>query len=360
MFTKENIKHMRAALALAKKGKGKVFPNPMVGCVIVKNGRVLSSGYHAIFGSAHAEAAALAAAGKRAAGADLYVTLEPCSTSSKRPPCAAAIIAAKIKRVFIAMADPNKQNFMKGIAMLKAADIEVHTGLLEKEARALNKDFIFHITKKQPRVAVKFAMSLDGKIATKNFDSKWITSARSREFVHKLRTKFDGILVGHNTARHDNPSLTSHGHGKDPVRIVVDEKLTLPARHNVLDGKTPTVVVCSDKIKTVGAHFKREGVTLLKLNFPAFKKDFKILISALNSYGIKTLLIEGGGETISSALNARAVNDVYAFIAPILVGGRNAVTPVEGAGAAKIKDALLLKKMKIKKIAGDILVTGEL
>lgn len=339
------MKYMKLALELAKKGEGKVFPNPMVGCVIVKNGRVVGKGWHKIYGGAHAEVNALRAARSAAAGAQMYVTLEPCSNAGKQPPCVDAIIAAKIKKVYIAAADPNSA----GIKKLRAAGVEVETGLLERKAKKLNSAFFNHF-KTKPKTTVKFAMSLDGKIATASGDSKWISNPKSRALVHKLRTQHDGILAGFNTVIKDNPSLTSHGAGKNPVRIIIDRKLKTPPHYHVLDGRTPTLVFC-DKNAPAPAHFKHEGITLFPVG-----TNFKTIIKTLRKNDIKTLLIEGGGETIASAFEAKCVDEIYCFIAPLIVGGRAAHTPVAGIGASKIKNALRLPHMKIKNIDGDILI----
>ncbi|WP_424244336.1 diaminohydroxyphosphoribosylaminopyrimidine deaminase/5-amino-6-(5-phosphoribosylamino)uracil reductase [Elusimicrobium posterum] len=359
-YSKENIKYMKRALELAKKGKGLVYPNPMVGCVIVKDGKIVAEGYHKIFGGLHAEANALNAAGKKAKGADLYCTLEPCNHYGKRPPCSDYIIKAGIKRVFCSHVDPNKNTNSKGITKLRAAGIEVHTGLLKKETVNLNKEYIKYITSVKAHVAVKFAMTLDGKIATRTYDSKWISSEKSRNFVHKLRTQYDAILTGQNTVIKDNPSLTSHSMGKNPVRVIIDQKLKTPKSYHVLDCKTPTIVVYDIKTKKIPSYFLKEGINLLALDFKEFKKDFKVLTAALEKMALKRLLIEGGGETISSALFSGAVNEIYAFVSPVIAGGRDAISPVEGLGADKIKNALKIKNMKIQKISSDLLIRGTL
>jgi diaminohydroxyphosphoribosylaminopyrimidine deaminase/5-amino-6-(5-phosphoribosylamino)uracil reductase len=359
-YTRENVKFMNRALELAKKGGENVFPNPMVGCVIAKNGRVIAESYHKIFGGLHAEAGALEAAGYKAKGADLYVNLEPCNHYGKQPPCSLAIIKAGIKKVFCAQIDSNKKTCGKGLKTLREAGVETNCGLLGKEAQKLNKDFIKHIRNVRPHAAIKFAMSLDGKIATKNYNSKWITSAQSRNFAHKLRARYDAILVGFNTVMRDNPELTSHGRGKNPVRVIVDENLKTPKGHNVLDAKTPTVIVCGANAKNIPARFKKEGIVLLPIDFGEFRKDFKIIIKKLNDIGLKRILIEGGGEIIASALSCGAADEIFAFIAPLIIGGRTAVTPVEGEGISLVKNSLKIKNMKMQKIGSDILITGNL
>ena len=359
-YTKENIKFMGMALDLARKGGDLVFPNPLVGCVIVKDGKITGRGYHKFFGGQHAEAVALDEAGANAAGADMYVTLEPCSSPGKQPPCAQRIAASKIKRVFYARADVNKLNAGRGIKILRAAGLEVYGGLLAARAKALNKEFIRHMTRGAARADVKFAMTLDGKIASKTFDSKWITGRRARDFAHVLRAGYDAVIVGTNTVLKDNPFLTSHGKGRNPVRVIIDENLQTPAGYNVFDGAAVSLFVCDEKIKNIPARFKKERVIILKIDFKKFKKDFKILTRRLNEYGLKKILVEGGGETISSALFSGAASGIYAFAAPKIIGGRAAVTPVGGRGVNFIKDALKVKNMKVKKIGPDFLFTGSL
>ncbi|MCL2888266.1 MAG: bifunctional diaminohydroxyphosphoribosylaminopyrimidine deaminase/5-amino-6-(5-phosphoribosylamino)uracil reductase RibD [Elusimicrobia bacterium] len=359
-YSEENIKFMRRALALARKGGDLVYPNPMVGCVIVKDGKIIGEGYHKFFGGKHAEVNALDAAGADAAGADMYVTLEPCATAGKQPACAPRIAAAKIRRVFYAHADVNKKNALRGVKILRRAGVEVYGGILAARARALNKRFIESITSGTTRRDIKFAMTLDGKIASKTFDSKWITCKQSLDFVHILRTKYDAVLIGTNTVLKDNPFLTAHGKGTNPARVIIDENLQTPAGYNIFDGAAVSIFVCGEQIKNIPSHFKQEKVMILKINFDKFKKDFKVLIRRLNDYGLKKILIEGGGETISSALFSGAVSGIYAFVAPKIIGGRTAITPVGGQGLNFIKDALKVKNIKVRKIGRDFLITGSL
>ncbi|MDR0953363.1 MAG: bifunctional diaminohydroxyphosphoribosylaminopyrimidine deaminase/5-amino-6-(5-phosphoribosylamino)uracil reductase RibD [Elusimicrobiota bacterium] len=351
-YNKENIKYMRRALKLAAKGK-LAHPNPMVGCVVVKDSKIIGEGCHEYFGGPHAEANALIMSAKQAYGADLYVTLEPCSHYGKQPPCTQAIIKAGIKRVFIATPDGSQE----GIKTLKAAGVEVFSGLLSSQAKSLNKEFF---SPKKPHIAVKFAMSLDGKIATKNYDSKWITSAKSRNFARKIRASFDAILVGRSTLIKDNPALTTHAKGKNPVRIFLDKNLKTPPHYQAFDGKAVSIFAYNSGLKKVPPHFKAKNIMLLPLDFEALKKDFSLLLNALNKMGLKRILIEGGGQTIASVLATGKVSEVFAFIAPLIIGGKAAITPVEGLGAATVKEAFKLKKIEVKKIAQDIFVRGVL
>ncbi|MBQ3834648.1 MAG: bifunctional diaminohydroxyphosphoribosylaminopyrimidine deaminase/5-amino-6-(5-phosphoribosylamino)uracil reductase RibD [Elusimicrobia bacterium] len=357
---KKNINHrqyMQLALSLAKKGEGFVFPNPLVGAIIVKDGKIVSKGYHKYFGAAHAEAEAINSANKKdVAGSTLYVNLEPCNNWGKCPPCVDLIIKSKIKTVVCAMKDPNKLTGGKSFNKLKQAGIEVINGVLEKQAIKLNKEYIDNIKNTKPYILVKSAVSLDGKIASETGDSKWISNEKSRKFVHKLRTKFDAILVGTNTVLKDNPNLSSHGYGKNPIRVVLDEKLKIPSKYNVLDGTVPTIVLYDEKIKKVPAYFKKDCVRLIPINFNQAKKDFDVIIEKLNKMALKKILVEGGGEINSSVLKTGKVDEVVLFIAPIIVGGRNAKTFVEGDGEKNIKDAFKFKKIDIKKFDNDIVI----
>ncbi len=350
-----NKKYMKTAIALAKNGEGRVYPNPMVGCVIVKNDKIAGRGWHKFFGAKHAEADALEDAGRKARGADLYVTLEPCNSHGKRPPCTKAIIEAGIKRVFVAAKDPGVS---KSREVLEKNGVAVHYGILKKEAQYLIKDYLRHL-KTKPQVTVKAAMTLDGKIATSKYDSKWITSEKSRSFTHALRSRYDAVLVGANTALKDNPYLTAHAKGKNPVRIVIDSKLKLPPKAHLLDGFVPTVVIYDEKT-AIPKHFKKEYVVLAPVNIAKAKKDFKVIIGKLDDLSLKKILIEGGGNVISSALFSGVVDDICVFIAPKIIGGSNAVSVVGGKGVEKISDALKVKDMKVKKIGADLLVTGKI
>ncbi len=357
---KKNINHkqyMQLVLSLAKKGDGFVFPNPLVGAILVKDGKIISKGYHKYFGAAHAEAEAINSANKKdIAGSTLYVNLEPCNNWGKCPPCVDLIIKSKIKTVVCAMKDPNKLTGGKSFKKLKDAGIKVINGILEKEALKLNKEYIDNIKNTKPYILVKSAVSLDGKIATETGDSKWISNDKSRKFVHKLRTNFDAILVGTNTVLKDNPMLSSHGYGKNPVRVILDEKLKIPAKYNVLDGTIPTIILYDKKIKKIPAYFKKDCIRLTALDFKQAKKDFSVVIEKLNKMAIKKILVEGGGEINASVLKTGKVDEIVLFIAPIIVGGRTAKTFVEGYGVKKIKDSLKFNKIEVKKFDTDVAI----
>ncbi len=352
----EHKKYMQLVLDLAKKGNGYVFPNPMVGALLVKDGKIISKGYHKYFGAAHAEADAIKSSKTKVEGSTLYVNLEPCNNWGKCPPCVDLIIKSKIKTVVCAMKDPNPLTSGKSFKKLKTAGITVINGILEKQAEQLNKEYINHIKNIKPYILIKSAVSLDGKIATYMGDSKWISNEKSRKFVHKLRTKFDAILVGTNTVLKDNPMLSSRGYGKNPVRVILDEKLKIPSNYNVVDGTIPTIILYDEKTKRIPKHFNKECIKLVSINFKQAKKDFNVIIEKLNKMALKRILIEGGGEINSSVISAKKVDEVILFIAPIIVGGRNAKTFVEGDGVKFIKDSLKFKKFEIKNFGNDIAI----
>jgi diaminohydroxyphosphoribosylaminopyrimidine deaminase/5-amino-6-(5-phosphoribosylamino)uracil reductase len=336
-------KYMRLAIDLAKKAEGMTSPNPVVGAVIVKNGKIVGRGYHKRAGLAHAEINALRQAGARAKSATLYVTLEPCGHFGRTPPCADAIIKSGIKRVVIAMKDPNPINNGSSIRKLKRYGIRIDVGLLAGDAKAMNRPYIKFITRKIPFVTVKVAQSLDGKIATRTGDSKWISSDDSRRYVHGLRRKSDAVMVGANTVRRDDPLLLSGlSRGRQPVRVVVSGRSGIPSGAKVFSHshKAPVIVV-----KPAGRSGKRV--------------DLKRLMMALAKRDITNILVEGGGELIAGLVEAGLVDRFLVFIAPKIIGGRDAKTAVEGSGIEKITDALGLKNMSVRRFKEDILIEAE-
>ena len=355
----EHIKYMQLVVDLAKKGKGYVYPNPMVACVIVKNNKIISTGYHKFFGAEHAEAVAINNSRIGVSGSTLYVNLEPCNNWGKCPPCVDLIIKSKIKTVVCAMKDINPLTSGKSFKKLKKAGIEVINGVLEKQAKILNKDYINHIKKVKPYILIKSAVSLDGKIATSCGNSKWISNDKSRIMVHKLRTQFDAILVGKNTVLKDNPVLSSRRYGKNPVRILLDEKLEIPSTYNVVDGTIPTIILYDENIKRIPLHYCKDCIKLIPINFKEAKKDFDVVIEKLNKMMLKKIMVEGGGEINAAVLKTGKVKEVMLFVAPIIVGGRTAKTFVEGDGVLNMKDSLKLKKIEVKKIDKDILIVGK-
>lgn len=355
-----DVDYMKQALTLAKKGDGYVAPNPMVGAVIVKNDTIIGVGYHQRFGEAHAEVNAIENATESVAGATMYVTLEPCSHFGKTPPCSQLIIDNKIARVVISSQDPNPLVSGNGIQQLLQAGIDVKTGVLDDDNKILNKTFFKYIKDKKPYVVLKTAMTLDGKIATTDKQSKWISNTDSRAFVHELRHSLQAIMVGSNTVKQDNPLLTARRNAKDseqPIRIVMDSKLSIDMKSTLIQtAKTiPTIVVTTyqaphAKIKKLEAL----GVTLLVVNAKEKYVDFHDAIDQLGKIGISSILLEGGSTLAFSALQAGVVDEVYTFIAPKIFGGKQAPTAVGGDGVKEVENAFELSLKEIKQFAGDV------
>jgi diaminohydroxyphosphoribosylaminopyrimidine deaminase/5-amino-6-(5-phosphoribosylamino)uracil reductase len=347
---------MKRALLLARQGK-RVFPNPMVGCVIVKENKIIGQGFHHFFGGPHAEINALAQAGPRARGSTLYVTLEPCAHSGKTPPCTDAIIRAGVDRVVVAMRDPNPAVRGKGILKLREHSIQVSLGLMEKESHLLNRDYLHHLRRRSPRVIAKAAMSLDGKIAASTGDSRWITSKAARVLAYHMRSSVDAILVGRRTVQYDNPRLTSHGLGRNPVRVVLDPDLKTSVRSHVYNDEASTILIsCSKKEKGKLQALKRKGVLPVSLPRRGKRIPFERIIEKLKSFGLRRILIEGGGETLSGAFESGVVDDLVFFLAPKIIGGRMAKTPVEGSGVVALKKAIGLSGLKVRRVGGDLLL----
>lgn len=335
-------KYMALAITLAKKAEGLTSPNPIVGAVIVKKNRVIGRGYHKKAGSPHAEINALRQAGDRARGAALYVTLEPCDHFGRTGPCTDVIINSGIKKVYIAMKDPNPVNNGKGIRKLNKHGIETSIGILAKDAQAINRPYVKFITSGLPFVTVKVAQSLDGKIATKSGDSKWISAGDSRHFVHQLRARADAVMIGANTLRIDDPLLLSvTSRDRQPVRIVVGGRSKVSSCAKIFsDTRSSPVIIAAP----------RSGV--------GKKVDLSKLLKKLAGMNMVNILVEGGGELIASLVKENLVDRFLVFISPKIIGGRDAKTAVEGSGIEKIKDALKLKNMSVKIFKEDILIEG--
>lgn len=352
-------KFMAEALRIAKNAEGRTSPNPMVGAVIVKDGKIIAEGWHRKAGTPHAEIHALNMAGSLAKDSTMYVTLEPCSHFGRTPPCANKIVDAGIKKVVVAMKDPNPLVAGKGIEILRAAGIEVEVGILENDARRLNEVFLKYITKKIPFVTAKFACSLDGKISTVTGESQWISCEESRKFVHHLRDISDGIMVGVGTVLNDNPSLTSRiENGKNPVRIIVDSFARTPLNAKILnDGAAKTIIAVTEnapaekvvKLKKSGAEIIFSGNLQVELN---------LLMQELINREITSVLLEGGGTLNFSMFRAGLVDKVFAFVAPKIIGGKTSLTPVAGGGFEKLSDAVNLENLTAEKIGTDILISG--
>ncbi len=356
---------MRLALELAKKAEGFTSPNPLVGAVLVKDGEIVGTGYHARAGLPHAEIMALREAGEKAQGATLYVNLEPCCHRGRTGPCTEAVITAKIRKVVVAMADPNPLVAGKGIARLRQAGVEVAVGVLEAEAKRLNEVFSKYITTGLPFVVLKTAMSLDGKIATRRGESRWITSEQARIFGHRLRHRYDAILAGVGTVLADNPSLTARlpeGGGRDPVRVVLDSSARTPPGAKIINraSPAPTLIAVTPKAPAERvAALKEAGAEVLVL--PPDEKgrvNLPLLMKELAGREITSVLIEGGAEVHASALNAGIVDKVAWLIAPRIIGGKEAPGPVGGQGAGRLDEAVPLQNVSVQRIGEDIYVEG--
>ncbi len=360
---------MEAAIALAKKGVGRTSPNPAVGAVIVKNGRIVGKGYHKRAGLSHAEINALKQAGRKARRGDLYVTLEPCNHFGRTPPCTDAIIEAGIKRVFVGVKDPNPLVSGKGIRRLRNAGVKVEVGILEKECKRINEAYIKYITTKTPFVTLKLASTLDGRIATESGESKWITGEAARRFVHRMREQADAVMVGTGTVLMDNPELTVRlVKGGDPVRVVVDSGLIIPitakvlntGRGNVIIATTEEIVkksgVRSQKNKKIKA-LKDKGAEVLPLPSKKGMVDLKALMEELGKRGITNLIIEGGSTLVASAIKDGIVDKVALFYAPKILG-KEGLSMIGGLGIKRLSEAICLRKLQCKNIGEDILVEG--
>ncbi len=355
-------RYMWLALDLASQGLGDTSPNPAVGAVLVKNGKVVGTGYHQRAGGPHAEIYALEAAGEEARNATLYVTLEPCSHTGKTPPCTGRIIAAGVRKVVVAMTDPNPLVNGRGIARLKEAHIRVKTGVLAEKAARLNEAYVKYITTGVPFVTMKAAMTLDGKIATRTGASRWISSERSREFGHRLRRFNDAIMVGIGTVLADDPRLTTRlpEDGRDPLRVIVDSQARTPLTASVLANPLQTLLaVTSAAPRERVEALKNTGAGLIELPpGPDGRVPLPELLRELGRRQITSVLVEGGSALNYSLLAAGLVDKVHFFIAPLMFGGSEAPSPVGGEGVAQVSDAWQIRDVEISRYDCDILVTG--
>ena len=353
-----DIKYMERALELAVLGEGAVNPNPLVGAVVVKDNKIVGEGYHKKFGGPHAEVFALEMAGENACGADIYVTLEPCSHYGKTPPCAKKIIEMGIKRCFIASLDPNPLVAGRGIKMLREAGIEVITGVMEKEALELNRVFMKYISEKKSYLFLKCAITLDGKIATKTGSSKWITNEFSREKVQKLRNKYLGIMVGINTILKDNPSLNCRmENGRNPYRIVIDPKIQIPLESNILNFEDKKNIIVTSVINKDSEKVKKlleKDVQFIFLE----GEEFKIadILKETAKLGIDGILLEGGSFLISKAFKEKEIDGGEIFIAPKILGDNSAIPFIQGFDIENIADGILLENVKFNSYGNNISV----
>ena len=399
--------YMQMVLELARRGEGKVSPNPMVGCVVVKEGRVIATGYHEAYGGYHAERNALLHCTEDPTGAELYVNLEPCCHYGKTPPCTEIILEKKIKKVYVGCLDSNPKVAGKGIEILREHGVSVETGILEQECRALNEVFFHYMEQKMPFVAMKYAMTLDGKIACETGDSKWVTEAETRGYVQRLRNRYRGTMAGIGTVLADDPMLNCRlKGGRNPVRIICDARLRIPWDSQIVATakEIETIIVWNyraaeqfysmdkdaehpkdekqrqehtketqrrdhkayqripDRLTETMVYLESKGITLLenplKSGTTVPQLDLKVLFAQLAARGIDSILLEGGGTLNASALRQNLVQRVYAFIAPKLVAGANAKTPVEGEGISYMKDAVKLEHIQVSLFGVDICVSG--
>jgi diaminohydroxyphosphoribosylaminopyrimidine deaminase / 5-amino-6-(5-phosphoribosylamino)uracil reductase len=355
---------MRMALSLARKGLGATSPNPMVGAVLVKAGKIVGKGYHKKAGGPHAEVAALSDAKEEAKSSVLYVNLEPCVHLGKTPPCADALIEADIKKVVISMLDPNPLVNGKGVQKLRKAGIDVKVGLLEEEAKRLNEAFIVSMERKRPFFTLKAALSLDGKIATKTCDSKWISNEESRKYTDSLRAVADGILVGINTVIADNPMLIPKivRPKKIPVRIVLDSKLRIPLACDMVktSEKYPTWIFTGDDSRAdKEAKLKSMGIDIIHVpKDENGRVSLKHVCDELYKRGMMDVIVEGGGEVNSSLLKEGLIDKIFFFYGSILIGGKSAFNLIGGKGIDFLKDAYRIDIVAMKRFRDNICIEG--
>lgn len=360
MMPAPHVLWMQRALSLAEKGRGRTYPNPLVGAVVVKKGKIISEGYHAAFGGPHAEAEALRRAGSRARGATLYVTLEPCSSFGKTPPCSRLILKKKVRRVVVASQDSNPLQG-RGIKELRAGGVHVIAGIFSKQAAAQNEVFFKWVKTGMPFVALKMAETLDGKIAAVGGQSRWITGPKAREAVHRLRAVHQAVLVGKNTVLQDNPRLNVNiKNAPQPVRVILDPRLEVPLSAHVFKSPDKKIMVATtlNSFRKRSAVYDRRNIGLLAVRSMGGRLDLKELFIKLAKMGIVSILVEGGGETAAWLFNQKLVDKIYFFIAPKILGGRNAVTPVEGPGISNLDRAIQIKNMKTSVFGEDFLFEG--
>ncbi len=359
------VEYMKRALSLAELAVGHASPNPAVGAVIIKDGEIIGEGYTQPPGSEHAEVVALRQAGEFARGATMYVSMEPCCHFGRTPPCTRSIIAAGISEVHMATIDPNPLVAGKGQAELETAGIKTYLGEQEKEALLINESYIKYITTGMPFITIKFAMSLDGKMATKTGDSKWISSEASRRYAHFMRYAADAIMVGINTIIIDNPQLTQRvgKRGgfteKQPLRVIVDSKGRIPLDARVFQMPGKTLVATTKSITPRKKEdLTRIGVQVIELPDNDGRVDLRKLLQNLGKQEIASILVEGGGTLLGSFFDQKLMDKVVIFISPVIIGGKDAVSPIGGKGIDRMTEALRLNRVKMKLFDDDALVMG--
>jgi diaminohydroxyphosphoribosylaminopyrimidine deaminase/5-amino-6-(5-phosphoribosylamino)uracil reductase len=360
----DDEKFMQMALELASLGRGYTSPNPMVGAVVVKDQAVIGRGYHQFPGGPHAEVHAIAAAGAAAQDATLYVTLEPCNHTGRTPPCTAKILEAGIQRVVIAMKDPNPHVAGGGAEFLKSRGIDIRIGVCEGEARQLNEAFVKYIRTGRPFVTVKCAATLDGRIATRSRDSKWITGESARAFVHELRQTADAILVGVGTIAADDPLLTVRLDGrppKDPIRVILDTHLRIAPASRVLKhtSAADTLLIAGRGVPAESKdRLARKGVRVIEAETREGRVDMGPLMGQLGAMGITSILIEGGSRVFAAAFKAGVVDKVCFFYAPLILGGDDGVPICTGAGVEWIRDGVRLDRIAVRRFGDDVMIEG--
>lgn len=358
--------YMRIALELAARGTGWTSPNPMVGAVVVKDNDIVGQGWHEKAGGPHAEVHAIDDAGEQAAGATIYVTLEPCHHQGRTPPCTEKILSAGIRRVVMAMRDPNPNVRGGGAEYLTQKGLRVTSGVCEAEARRLNENFIKYVTTQQPFVTLKCAATLDGRIATRTGDSKWVTGEASRKFVHELRHQSDAILVGVNTVKTDDPLLTTRRGdqtSKNPIRIVLDAHLSIPENSKILripsDSDTLIITGNSNPSPRRDAILKT-GAKIIDADVKDGRINLSALMPRLGAMGITSLLLEGGATVAGAALRAKIVDKIYFFYAPKILGGDDGVPMCSGPGPKLMKESLPVRDIRVRRFDDDIMIEGYL
>jgi diaminohydroxyphosphoribosylaminopyrimidine deaminase/5-amino-6-(5-phosphoribosylamino)uracil reductase len=353
---------MNLAYELARKGRGETSPNPNVGAVVVKAGRVIGRGYHKKAGAPHAEILALEDAGSKAKGAVLYVTLEPCAHFGRTPPCVDTIIKSGIKKAIVGMVDPNPLTNGRGIAKMREYGITVRVGFLEDKLRKLNEVFIKYVTRKIPFVTVKIAQSLDGKIATKTGDSKWITSDKSRAYAHRMRADFDAIMVGVNTVLRDNPKLDAWFAKKHPIKIVTDSHLSTPENAAIFSGNSPVIIATIPAVagqETDNRNILSQKAKILEVKEKSGEVNLNDMMKKLGAMEITSIIVEGGGTLIGSLFDEGLVDRVLFFISPKIIGGKESLSSVMGRGISRIDSAIKIRNVALRHLGEDILIEGD-
>ncbi|PIQ90839.1 MAG: riboflavin biosynthesis protein RibD [Candidatus Omnitrophica bacterium CG11_big_fil_rev_8_21_14_0_20_41_12] len=362
MIKKTDADYMGLALKLALKAKGKTYPNPLVGALVVKRGKIIGQGFHAKAGLAHAEILALDQAKKKAKGATLYVTLEPCAHTGCTPPCVNRIIESGIKEVVVGMYDPNPLNNGRGVMLLKQNNIKVRVGFLESQLKEINESFIKYITARIPFVTVKVGQSLDGRIATRTGDSKWITSDKSRSYAHKLRENYDAIMVGVNTVLRDNPRLNTWFTKKKLIKLIVDSTLSTPEDSNIFSDDSQVIIITlpsrpgqeTENRKRLAAKAK-----ILEVKEKSGQINLRDALKKIAQLKITNMIVEGGGTLIGSLFDEKLVDRILFFVSPKIIGGKDAVSSVMGIGVKRVDQAIKLSDLKIKRFGQEFLFAAK-